>query len=91
MHSEIYIENISTEDTGERLLFILQCQVINGTVQTGSNMSLPFSTGIDMTIPVDEVEVVGDQHIRIKVHCEDLEEIEFLLGLNLNGENLLIE
>jgi hypothetical protein len=62
-----------------------------GEVMVGSNMSLPFSAGLDMSIPIDEIEMLGEQRIEIKVHCNDHEEIEFLLGLNLSGEVLVVE
>ncbi|WP_211440817.1 hypothetical protein [Collimonas humicola] len=91
MHSEIHIENIFAENTEAGLFLIMQCQVVNGAVQIGANVSLPFSAGIDMTIPVDGIEVIADRHIKIKVRCEDSAEIDFLLGLDLNGESLLVE
>lgn len=91
MHSKIHIENILAENTEAGLFLIMECQVISGAVQIGANISLPFSAGIDMTIPVDGIEVIGDRHIKIKVLCEDSAEIEFLLELGLNGENLLVE
>ncbi|AMP05765.1 hypothetical protein CPter91_3439 [Collimonas pratensis] len=46
------------------------------------------------TVPVDgieAIEAIGDRHIKIKVLCEDSAEIDFLLGMGLNGENLLVE
>ncbi|MET3135485.1 hypothetical protein AAKU55_005795 [Oxalobacteraceae bacterium GrIS 1.11] len=91
MHSEIQVEDIFTENCDGKILFVLKCKIINGVVEVGSNMSLPFSAGLDMTIPIDEIEVIDERSIKIKVHCEDVEEIEFLRGLNLDGEVLLIE
>ncbi len=91
MQSQIQIENISTENFDGKILFVLKCQIIAGDVKVGYNMNLPFSTGFDMTIPIDEIEVIGVQRIKIKVNCEDQEEIDFLLGLNLDGEVLLVD
>ncbi|UTY59325.1 hypothetical protein [Massilia sp. erpn] len=91
MHSKIQVEDIFTKNVGEKIFFVLACRIVAGEVTVGSNMSLPFSAGLGMTIPIDEIDVIGDQRIEIKVHCNDQEEIEFLLGLNLNGEALVVE
>ncbi|MDC8757108.1 hypothetical protein [Janthinobacterium fluminis] len=91
MHSKIKVENIFIENTNGKILFVLTCQIVVGCVQVGSNVSFPFSAGLDMIVPIDEVEVIGGQRIRVKVHCEDQEEMDFLLGLNLDEEVLLVE
>jgi hypothetical protein len=91
MHSQIRIKNVSIERSAGKNLFVLECLIITGGVQVGLNMSLPYSSGIDMTIPIDQVEVIEAQRMKIKVHCDDQEELEFLLGLNLDGEVLIVE
>jgi len=91
MHSEIQIEDICTKNVAGKILFVLTCRIVVGEVIIGSNMSLPFSAGLDMTIPIDEIKMLGERRIEIRVHCDDHEEIEFLLGLNLNGEVLVVE
>jgi len=92
MKSEIQIDLVSTEEIASQIFFVLQCTVLNGAVQKGQTMTLPFSSGVDMTIPVDEVENAVDQpgKIRVKVLCEDLSDVEFLRGLNLEGDVLAV-
>lgn len=91
MKSEIQIENIFTENLDGKKLFVLQSQILSGVVKVGMDMSLPFSSGLDMTIPIDEIEIIDARHIKIKVYCEDSEELEFLQGLNLDNEILVVE
>ena len=91
MRPEIRINEIFSEEHNEKLFFVMQCQIVTGSIKIGSNINLPFSSGLDMTIPVDAIESSNDQIIRIKVRCEDAEEIEFLRGLNLVGETLIVE
>ena len=92
MKSEIKIDSVSTQELATQVFFVLQCTVRNGVVQKGQAMTLPYSSGLDMTIPVDEVESAVDQpgKIRIKVLCDDLSDVEFLRGLNLEGEVLSV-
>lgn len=56
-------------------------------------MNLPYSSGLDIAIPVDEIEFTPGQsgEVRIKVLCEDKSDVEFLQGLNLEGEILTVE
>jgi len=92
MHSEIQVENAFSENFEGRIKFVLQSQIVSGVVKVGMAMTLPFSSGLVMTMPIDEVEIVDNhQYIKIKVHCDDSDELEFLLGLNLDGEILTVE
>lgn len=91
MHSEIQVENAFSEDFEGEIKFVLQSQIVSGIVKVSMDMTLPFSSGLVMTMPIDEVELVDNQNIKIKVHCDDADELEFLLGLNLDGEILTVE
>ncbi|MFZ6874195.1 hypothetical protein ACO0LF_19230 [Undibacterium sp. Di27W] len=91
MLTEIYVERVFVGNTDEQILFALQCQIRKGEVVAGTNISVPLSPGLDMTIPVDEVEVVNEKNIKIKAHCDDLAEVEFLLDLKLDGKILSLE
>lgn len=91
MHSEIQVENAFSEDFEGEIKFVLQSQIVSGVVKVGMDMTLPISSGLVMTMPIDEVEIVDNQYIKIKVHCDDADELEFLLGLNLDGEILAVE
>lgn len=91
MHSEIQVENAFSEDFEGETKFVLQSQIVSGIVKVGMDMTLPISSGLVMTMPIDEVEIVDSQYIKIKVHCDDADELEFLLGLNLDDDILAVE
>lgn len=91
MLTEIYVENVSAASSEEQILFVLQCQMGKREAIVGANICIPFNSEFDMRIPIDEVEVVDSECIKIKVHCADADELEFLLGLKLIGEILTIE
>jgi hypothetical protein len=91
MYSEICVDDILTENFDGKFFFVLLCKIVSGAIGAGLNVNVSFGTGLDMTIPIDEIEVVGGNGIKIKVYCEDLEEVEFLRGLNLVGEVLRVE
>ncbi|MBI3727383.1 MAG: hypothetical protein HY254_03505 [Burkholderiales bacterium] len=91
MHSEIQVENVFSEDFEGKIKFVLQSQIVSGVVKVGMDMTLRFNSGLVMTMPIDEVEIVDNQYIKIKVHCDDSDELEFLLGLNLDSEILTVE
>ena len=93
MMSQIQIDSTSSQELANQLFFILQCTVLVGSVQKGQNMNLPYSSGLDIAIPVDEIEFTPGQsgEVRIKVLCEDKSDVEFLQGLNLEGEILTVE
>ncbi|MFZ2998898.1 MAG: hypothetical protein WA071_01000 [Undibacterium umbellatum] len=91
MFTEIYVENASAVSSEEQILFVLQCQMGKGEAIAGANICVPFNSEFDMRIPIDEVEVVDRECVKIKVNCTDADELEFLLGLKLSGEILTIE
>jgi len=91
MLTEIYVESVFAESADEQILFVLQCQLDKGEVFAEASISVPFNPGFDMLIPIDEVEIVDRLCVKIKVHCDDEDELEFLLGLKLGGNILTIE
>lgn len=92
MKSEVRIEAIAVEEINGKTAFVMRCEVIGAPVRAGQNMTLPYSSGLDMTIPVDDVEVSSSDATRIKilVRCDDEEDVEFLRGLNLADEVLAV-
>lgn len=93
MKSEIRVEAVSDQLQGNNLFFVIRCIVLQGRVEAGQDLTLPYNSRLDMTIPIDAIEILpqGDNHINIKVRCEDLSEIDFLHGLNLEKEVLTVE
>lgn len=88
---KIFVESVSSNRSNEINAFLLNCRIIAGAVRVGDQICLDFSKGIEMTIPIDEIEVLDGQLIQIKVHCEDDGEIDFLCGLNLSDQILKID
>lgn len=91
MQSEVHVNKAFPNIINGKNFFVLQCKIINGAVRSGMNMCLPFSSGLDITIPIDELRVVTDEFVEVIVYCEDSEEINFLSELNLVGLTLLVE
>lgn len=66
---------------------IVEGRVLSGEVRTGMELHIPLNGSFSTTVPIREVCAGGAVLV---LDCEDNDEVEFVLALNLGDEVLEI-
>lgn len=91
--SKIYIDATSSESSSEGLYFVMKCNVVDEPPAVGMEIKVPLSSGVEMSIPVDKMELLEEnsKRLTIKAQCDDQDDIDFLSGFDLVGEIFVVE
>lgn len=74
-----------------RSLFVIAGQIIDGRVQAGMTIQIPFNSELSLGLPIYGIEYVRHKEredICLTVKYEDLKELDILLQLNISDETL---
>lgn len=91
MQALFYIQKVNRDTDRTKLVL---CGIVKeGTLQKNMTLRIPLNKSLDITVLIETTETVSPEDKRLKVYikCEDEDEVEFLLALNLADELFVID
>lgn len=90
MEATFYINNVYA--IAEKIQLVVEGELESGEILPGMNLNISLNKALDVVVSISLIEVIKNdlKKLRLSIQCEDNDEVELLIGLNLANDTYKI-